>query len=215
MLRSNPCEQQGPPGRRGRFVLYVEGPSDCDILRSWARLISPRLSRTVAESAVILGGRRPARALEHFQDVLGETGRARAMCVLDRDGHDGAGERSAAREAPHGLEFFTWPRRHIESYLLVPTAMRRCMGMRRRDPRLAEVLVDLPGESGGARLEELDAKRLLAEKSSLARELGVPLSAARIARCMSRGDLHADVLDLLDRLDQASERPASRMRKRA
>ena len=50
----------------------------------------------------------------------------------------------------------------------------------------------------------LDAKRLLARKSALARELGAILSPARIARCMNRGDLHGDVLALLDRLETAA-----------
>ncbi len=209
MLRSNPCDTQRSPNQRSRFVLYVEGPSDSDILRSWARLLSPRLSKTVAETAVILGGRRPARAVAHFQEILGEARDARGICVLDRDGHDDTGELGGG--APEGLEFYTWRRRHIESYLLVPTAMRRCMRMPPSDPRLAEMLFDLPlseGEGEGAReehLRELDAKRLLAQKSTLARELGTSLSPARIARCMSRSDLHEDVIDLMGRLGAASE----------
>ncbi len=206
MLRCNPCDSaESASGSASRFVLYVEGPSDCDILRTWARLVSPPLSRAVAESAVILGGRRPARAVEHFRVLSADsgagTGGVRGVCILDRDDH--AGDESA--EAPQGLEFFTWPRRHIESYLLVPTAMRRCMRMSAGDPRLGEVLGDLPRNGSEEGLRDLDAKRLLAGKSALARELGVPLSPARIARCMHRSDLHEDVLELLDRLEAAAD----------
>jgi hypothetical protein len=130
--------------------------------------------------------------------------------VLDRDGHGGHAGHGAG-DTPDGLEFFTWPRRHIESYLLVPTAIRRCMRMTAGDPRLVGVLEDLPCHGSEDCLRELDAKRLLAGKSALARELGSPLSAARIARCMQRGDLHEDVLELLDRLGAAAEvRPRSR-----
>jgi hypothetical protein len=200
VLRSSPWDEEGRSSRGAGFVLYVEGPSDCEILRSWARLVSPALSETVARSAVILGGRRPARAVEHFEGVSAERAGLRGLCVLDRDGHgpeDGG-------DAPEGLEFFTWPRRHIESYLLVPTAMRRCMRMPPGDPRVSEMLLDLPRDGSEGTLRDLDAKRLLAAKSTLARELGVPLSAARIARCMSRADLHPDVLELLDRVVAAS-----------
>ena len=200
MLRSNPIDSYGSPGSESRFVLYVEGPSDCDILRSWSRLVSPGLSRAIGHSSVILGGRRPARAVEHFDRLLSDSGLARGVCVLDRDGHA-----DVADDAPNGLQFFTWPRRHIESYLLIPTAMRRCMRMPAGDRRLAEVLGDLPVGAGEERLRDLDAKRLLAGKSAVARELGATLSATRIARCMGRHDLHADVLQLLGLLGTASQ----------
>ena len=201
-MRFDPCDPLGPPGPGARFVLYVEGPSDCDILRSWARLLSPRLSKIVAQSAVILGGRRPARAVEHFGRIRDQSEDARGVCVLDRDGH---GKVGGSGEAQDGLEFFTWSRRHIESYLLVPTAMRRCLGAAAADPRVAELLLDLPAPAADERVEDLDAKRLLAERAQLARELGLYLSPARIARCMSRRDLHDDVLHLLDRLGEAAQ----------
>ena len=73
------------PERAARFVLYVEGPRDCDLLRTFARHLSPALARAVGASAVILGGRRPARAQEHFRDLGGASAGVRALCVLDRD----------------------------------------------------------------------------------------------------------------------------------
>ena len=184
-----------------RFVLYVEGPSDCDILRTWARLISPRLSLELARSAVILGGRRPARAVEHFCSLLRAREAAwRGLCVLDRDGH----ARHVPGETPEGLEFFTWSRRHIESYLLVPGAVRRCLGMPAEDPRLEGVLGDLEALGSDEVLRDVDAKRLLSSRSALARDRGASLSPARIARHMNRSELHPDILDLLDRVRDAT-----------
>ena len=208
MLRSNACDlapAEAGSDLEARFVLYVEGPSDSYILKTWAGLVPRPLSRRLAQSAVILGGRRPARALQHFRDLQRDlrernAGKLRAVCVLDRDGRGEA----AASDAPEGLDFFTWPRRHIESYLLVPTAIRRSMRMRPRDPRLDGLLDDLPRNGSEEALRSLDAKRLLAAKSGLARELGRPLSPARIARCMKAADLHPDVVELLDRLRQAT-----------
>jgi hypothetical protein len=203
VLSSNPFDRSAESGLSDAgFVLYVEGPSDCHILRTWAALVSRPLARRLAASAVILGGRRPARASQHFRELQLERdgGGLRGVCVLDRDGHAS----DVDGEAPEGLSFFTWPRRHIESYLLVPTALRRCMRMSPGDARLADLLGDLPSSGSEEALRSLDAKRLLRAKGALARELGSSLSPARIARCMRRGDLHPDVLELLDRLrDQA------------
>jgi hypothetical protein len=200
VLRSKPCDvapAAAGPVPSSRFVVYVEGPSDCYILRTWAGLVSVSLSRRLAECAVILGGRRPARALEHFRGLRDANADGlRGICVLDRDGH-GAG---VDGEAPEGLDFFTWRRRHIESYLLVPSAMRRCMRMVDSDPRLHDLLGDIPRVSEEEALRSLDAKRLLASKGALARDLGRSLSPSRIARCMLRADLHPDVLELLARL---------------
>lgn len=198
-MRSSPCGRRGRPARGVSFVLYVEGPSDCEILRRWAGLVSASLSETIVSSAVILGGRRPARAVEHFEGIGAKDAGLRALCVLDRDGQ----EPDDVADAPEGLEFFTWPRRHIESYLLVPTAMRRCLRLPPGDPRLSELLLDLPREVGDEALRALDAKRLLAAKSTLAREFGASLSATRIARCMRRSDLHPDVLELFERVTTA------------
>ena len=97
MLRSKPFDSRRPGPSAGvaasRFVLYVEGPSDCYILRTWAHLVSSSLARQLARNAVILGGRRPVRAVAHFARLNAsreETqGALRGMCVLDRDDHDG------------------------------------------------------------------------------------------------------------------------------
>ena len=125
---------------------------------------------------------------------------------MDRDGEHAhaASETPLAVEKPEGLGFFTWPRRHIESYLLVPGAMRRSMRLRPEDPRLRELLGDLPGDGSGEVLRSVDAKRLLAAKAAAARELGTLLSPARIARCMHRNDLHPDIVNLLARLRDAA-----------
>ena len=146
------------------------------------------------------------RAVAHFARLNAsreETqGALRGMCVLDRDDHDRDdhdGDITAGQ--PEGLEFFTWPRRHIESYLLVNSAMRRCMRMSPQDSRVGELLGDLPRHVSEDVLRDLDAKRLLASKSARARDLGAVLSPARIAGCMNRSDLHGDVLTLLDRME--------------
>jgi hypothetical protein len=177
-----------------RFTLYVEGPRDRAILRAWAYRLMPAQGRRVFGDAVILGGRRPARAIEHFRAGAGDGDRG--LCVLDRDhGVD------ATPESESGLDFFTWSRRHIESYLIVPDAIRRALCLRNGDRLVERVLEErLPTEDDEHGWGGLDAKALLGNSGILARTLGRPLPLARIAQATRESELHADVHALFDRL---------------
>src|SRR5262245_34600605 len=198
---------------RGSFILYVEGPRDRSILRAWAQRLLPDRAPDVLAGAVIMGGRRPARAVEHFR---ARAAGSRGLCVLDRDEHNGS-----SLEAEEGLEFFTWSRRHIESYLLVPSAIRRALSLPASDHRLEAVLErELPAADDSAGWRALDAKRLLAETGPLARLLGRPIPLARIARATREDELHADVHAVFERLRDRLERvnghrPRAAARKRA
>jgi hypothetical protein len=189
--------------RRGSFILYVEGPRDRSILRAWAQRLLPERGPDVLADTVILGGRRPARAVEHFR---GRAAGTHGLCVLDRD-EDAA----SALDAQDGLEFFTWSRRHIESYLLVASAIRRALSLPSSDHRLEAALErELPSAEDASGWRAFDAKRLLAETGPLARLLGRPLPLARIARATREDELHADVLDMFERLRGGLERVAGR-----
>ena len=183
----------------GRFVLYVEGARDRDIVRAWAQRLSPPLARAVARSAVILGGRQPARAVSHFRGLMASGGEWRGLCVLDRDETLPVG---AGTRLEDGLEVFTWRRRHIESYLLVPDAIRR--GLRiSPDERRQRTLNDLlPDPTDELVLGELDAKRLLGRNGALAQTVG-SITPGRIARTMRPEEFHPDVHALLSRLREA------------
>ena len=193
---------------RATFVLYVEGPRDRSILRAWAQRLLPERGPDLLEGAVILGGRRPARAVEHFRAAAAGS---HGLCVLDRDEDAGAGI-----EAEPGLEFFTWSRRHIESYLLVAAAIRRALALPASDHRLEAMLErELPASDDAAGWRTFDAKRLLAETGPLARLLGRPLPLARIARATREDELHADVHELFDRLRSGLARVAGPRSRRA
>jgi hypothetical protein len=118
--------------------------------------------------------------------------------VLDRD--DGAAADAGVDEEP-ALEFFTWGRRHIESYLLVATAIGRALHLPERDLRVERALRGhVPSEGDEAGWRDLDAKRLLAPGGALPRALGVALRPAAIARSMRPAELHADVFECFARL---------------
>jgi hypothetical protein len=185
----------------GRFFLYVEGPRDRDILGVWARRLSPDLARSLDGSIIILGGRRPARAVEHFRDERVREDGGRGLVVLDRDHH---GDEGRQRLSEPGLELFTWGRRHIESYVLVPAAIRRLL-VGRPDPARVDRLIDdhLPAAHDEEACRAVNAKRLLGQKGPLARSIGGELAPGEIARCMRAEELHPDVLDLYDLIRDA------------
>jgi hypothetical protein len=196
-----------------RFALYVEGPRDRDVLRQFANKLSPELARTMDPCVQILGGRRPERAAKLFRSKVsqadsGDETPPTALCILDRD--DPVNCRNDFPEEP-GLDFVIWKRRQIESYLMVPRAIRNCCRSTRHSPaldHLLDVLIPDPGDE--AKLRDLDAKRVLAAQGPIARVVGRPLRARDIVRSMSPLDVHADVRGVLAVIrDQLGGRPSS------
>jgi len=198
VLQIDPDEFRARRLDPGSFVLYVEGPRDREILRAWAYRLLPTLARRIIENAVILGGRQPQRAAEHFRRLGGARSGLRALCVLDRD--DGvAYQPTCAGEA--GLEFFTWSRRHIESYLLVPSALRRALCLGDRAGSLDRILGEhLPAPDDEVAFGNVDAKRFLGPNGVLPRALGRPIPLGGVARATRETELHPDVHELFGRL---------------
>ena len=190
-----------PTGRPTRAFVYVEGARDRDILRIWARRFSPALGRALVDATVILGGRQPARAVAHMRrQRAGAEQEVSGVCVLDHDGH-GDVRRATLAEAGPALELFTWGRRHIESYLLVPEAIRRGLQVDDHDGHFVRWLArELPALGDERRMGEVDAKRWLSPKGPLAQALGRPVAPSRIARAMRVEEFHRDVRALLERL---------------
>lgn len=193
-----------------RFVLYVEGARDREILQTWARRLEPCLVRCVEKNTVILGGRQPARALSDFRERGGADAGWQGLVVLDRDDHEEAETLAGlgsgwAGEA--GIELFVWSLRHIESYLLVPGAIRRVLGGKARDPRVDRMLArpELASrESRTSSSVEPHAKRMLGSGGVLSEALGTELRAGAIARAMRREELHPDIHALFGRIGALS-----------
>ena len=193
-----------------RFVLYVEGARDRDILESWARRVQPSVARAIERNTVILGGRRPARAADDFRRRGGHAKGWRGLVVLDRDHHEpdeNGVHHDGDQQQADGLELFVWGRRHIESYLLVPSAIRRVVGSGVDAARIEQALADpalMRGGDGRGEIAALHAKRILGAGGSLSEALGTDLHAGEIARAMRAEELHADVHSLLDRIGALS-----------
>jgi hypothetical protein len=198
--RANGSGAARPGGEAGNaasvFALYVEGPRDQSLLEAWAQRVSPALAEQVSEVTVILGGCQPARAAEHFRALRERRAEARGLCVLDRDA--AGAPRPRAVEEP-GLETFTWGRRHVESYVLVPDAIRRSLRLPADDARIERFFArELP--AGEEALGALDAKRLFAFRGELHQLVGRPVRPVQVARAMFAGEIHRDVFELLARL---------------
>ena len=152
---------------------------------------------------MILGGRQPARAIEHFRQRGGASAGLSGLVGLDRDDHPE--ERREANELEPGLELFIWSLRHIESYLLVPAAIRR-IAPHAPDDRTLQAWIERHA-AADPRLEARPgrrigphAKRMLGVGGALGESLGVELRAGEIAKAMRRDELHADVHDLFARI---------------
>jgi len=197
MVRSDPVSKTA---RRSpsRLILYLEGPQDRAIMRAWAYRLLPSMSRELFGACVILGGRRPARAVEHFRRAGGSSAGLVGLCVLDRD--DG-NQPPLPDPGASGLEFFTWGRRHIESYLLVPAAIGRTLRAPDAAPRIRRAIdAALPRSVDEAAYGAIDAKRLFGPNGTLPRVVGEPISVQRVARATRAEELHPDVHRLFDRV---------------
>jgi hypothetical protein len=188
--------QQLAQERSPRFALYVEGPRDRGVIEAWAQRMSRRLRDQVADAAVILGGRQPERAEAHFRGLVPtENEPLRGLCILDRD--DQPIPREPLDSGP-GLQIFTWPRRHIESYLLVPAAIARSLRLPADDLRVERYFrAELPHPNDEQALRTVDAKSLFAPNGPLATIVGRPIRAIHVARAMHRQELHRDVVGVL------------------
>lgn len=166
-------------------MLYVEGPRDRELLGCWARRVDGELARCIEQHTVILGGRQPARAVADFRKRGGAGVGLSGLIVLDRDHHD------ALPEVPDetGLDLFVWSLRHIESYVLVPEAIRRMLRLDPEDQRIERFVADHAREGA-------HAKQLLGARGLLGDLLGAELRAGQIARSMRPEELHRDIRDL-------------------
>jgi len=186
--------------QKAGWVLYVEGARDREILNGWARRISPHFARDLSLATVILGGRQPARAAAHLEGLRRSRGTGAGLCLLDRDGFDHPPGMGCVGD----LETFTWSRRHIESYLLVPPAIRRGLRLGERERSFSRVLErELPAQGDTEMLRKVDAKAILGPKGHIARWLGRPLQLGRIAHGMRADELPDEVHALLRRLEVA------------
>ena len=185
-------------------ILYVEGETDIDILREWARILGhPLLSflespfcRETAEE-----GGKNGFLLNHFKsmrlvvpDFLG---------VELRDGDQGA----RAGSLPDGIKSLCWQRYEIENYLIHPQTILRFVEKNRgtsvahvvddyMKKQLPQAVYEEPFKTT-AILQDTKGKKLL---SNLMQEAGIDIKESnyyQIAAEMKEDEIHPEVREIL------------------
>ena len=170
-------------------MLFVEGARDREILRIWARTISPLLSRKLEQITTILGGRQPKRATKQFESIRNNNPKLKGLIVLDRDSEKKAG---LLTTAVTNLSLFTWHRRHIESYLLNLAAIRKGLG-RRWNSRIENFLYEQVPFDDESSLRNFDAKHLFSQEGIFGKNSDFSLSTRQVSKAMLRTHFHQDI----------------------
>ena len=201
-----------------RLMLYVEGETDAECLRGWARALAKVASFSgLAKFAELVGfhflkGGSPEEMLEaadrHFQACRFLSPPARRLLVLDRN--DGKWQSRIGRDE----QLCVWNKRHIESYLLAPAAWRRAAEAgappqwELASVGLARTVADFFAEISGGRevdwlnntselFRDLNAKRILFEARSNRGADGLDALSARLYQAgvvLTREDVAAAML---------------------
>ena len=108
---------------RSAGVLYVEGESDFDLLRAWARVLDHPSRRWFEETPFWHSnrGRNPREARAHFFALRAIKPEIRGLLLLDGDNR-GLPDREVGAD---GLTIARWERYEAESYLVHPEALFR------------------------------------------------------------------------------------------
>jgi len=106
-------------------LVFVEGPSDEDVIREWATTIQCNLSRANV-GFIVLGG---SRNIKHFAarkttEFLQRRG-VELWFVLDRDERSDANLPELQRQFGEGCRLRILPVREIENFLVTPGSLRR------------------------------------------------------------------------------------------
>jgi ABC-type cobalamin/Fe3+-siderophores transport system ATPase subunit len=198
-------------------VLYLEGHTDLEILRAFARVLNhPALALlttelfwkpTVAESA---SGGTGVKARDHY-DALRLVRDIPALELVDGDSHAGV---QASPITGHGFQRARWRRYEIESYLVHPAALERfvtqMVGETSAAPHVADLMDYLRAELPPAVLERpLDDHPYLVSTKARTAILPPALNAAgllnlpysryqEIAAGMLPEEIHPEVREKLD-----------------
>jgi hypothetical protein len=167
-----------------RLIIYVEGESDEECFRGWSEALNAdpafaMLAESMKEVAFVYlaGGSAEvmlAQADRHFRGCKLLSESAQRLMVLDRN--DGKWQSRVG----HDSSLLVWKKRHVESYLLVPSAWKRAAAQAATQTfELAAAALEnivaafFHEQSGGAEVDwlnptqqafqDIDAKKMLFE----------------------------------------------------
>lgn len=191
-----------------KAVLYLEGRTDLDILREWARVLEHRAQKILdapfyVETGQKKGGQKFSK--DHFESLRYMVWTLRGLEI--RDGNSRTEEEKSLQieRAPEGLVLIFWRRYEIENYLVHPLALKRFLmtrhGVQNADEHIRmyvsgiyyqEPFVFVPGEGKGSDIID-----------NIMRHAGVKINKSQyymIAAQMEKSEIHPDIEEALDRI---------------
>ena len=202
-------------------VLYLEGKTDVDILREWAKVLGHPARRYLDTGFWVPTAEEKGRnfAKRHYRALKAQVPALRALEVCDRNGGRsrhweglGLGElriEEGRKSAPEGMRVVYWTRYETENYLIHPNAILRLASRRAGkaaeekareyiEEYLPRALVERPFESTDT--DQVKGKTTVGKVLSAA---GVELGESdyhRLAAVMSPNEIHPDVVTMLDEI---------------
>lgn len=202
-------------------VLYLEGKTDVDILREWAKVLGHPARRYLDTGFWVPTAEEKGRnfAKRHYRALKAQVPALRALEVCDRNGGRsrhweglGPGElriEEGRKSAPEGMKVVYWTRYETENYLIHPNAILRLASRRAGkaaeekareyiEEYLPRALVERPFESTDT--DQVKGKTTVGKVLSAA---GVELGESdyhRLAAVMSPNEIHPDVVTMLDEI---------------
>jgi hypothetical protein len=197
---------------QSRAVLYVEGETDFNLLKAWARVLDHPSSVWFEATPFWHSnqGRNPREAKSHFFAVRAVAPKTRGLLLLDGDNRNLADREILAE----GLEIARWDRYEAESYLVHPEVLSRFLesqaGFSVADEALRYLADQLPPAVYRDPLAPHDFWRSIPASKTLLpglfKQTGVALSKAEyylVAEQMRPDEIPEEVTEKLDRLVSA------------
>ena len=211
--------------KSGGVMLCVEGQSDFNILREWAKILGHSLakwfegkwqvntpdgeSQEVKPYCFNMAGKRPKVAEQHIQALQAVYPKMKCFILLDSDGRQG-GDSTTAGENPAIMEKH-WQKYEIESYLIVPDVINRFVSRKENSSFSGSDAIDkMKSHIPPAYYDDIATndylERVKASDDILAKVFeGIPIGKSdyyQIAAEMKPEEIHQDVRDMLDAIAQ-------------
>jgi predicted ATPase len=188
-------------------LLYLEGTTDFDLLKTWARILDHPLDAWFSDQPFWKNnkGRMPKDANAHFFALKSIRSDLKALLLLDGDNRDMSGFDGGK----DGLDIINWERYEAESYLLHPETLKRYITKERGELIADSALTVLRENFPPAFFKDPLALSpvLKAEPSSktilpsILKDAGIDLGKAEyflIAEEMRKEEIPKEVVDKLD-----------------
>lgn len=196
---------------RERRLLYLEGPTDIQFLRSWAGTLEHRCLPFFERTTPVETAQRKSKhfAMSHFYAMRTLIPQVRGMQLFDGDKRVPVDPTSSGSKSR--LKTLFWERKEIQSYLLHPDSVIRYLQSRtsRENAAKAQQYMkdNLPPRFFETPNEELPFLGEFAIKeffSKLFQEAGLPLPSDKdyfyMAEQMEASEIHPEVLEKLDQV---------------